>query len=107
MNASIECKVLVASIQQNGTECKDSLRRSFVGEVCTAYCQCCLGFDETKYGCLVLIKHSNGKSLHTSPIQKLSFSRGLLTATTQNTVYCLMCDVEKENSIYDRSPASY
>lgn len=36
MTALVQFNTLVASIQQNGKECEDSLRRGYIGETCEA-----------------------------------------------------------------------
>lgn len=54
MTALVQFNTLVASIQQNGKECEDSLRRGYIGETCEASFYCCIKPETSKYGCLVL-----------------------------------------------------
>ena len=56
MTALVQFNTLVASIQQNGKEREDSLRRGYIGETCEASFYCCIKPETSKYGCLVLKK---------------------------------------------------
>ena len=102
MTALVQFNTLVASIQQNGKECGDSLRRGFIGEACNASFYCCIKPEISKYGCLVLSKCSNNKTLVTSIIQSIRLERGMLMITTLNTTYHLiLLDKDQEETAYE------
>ena len=102
MTALVQFNTLVASIQQNGKECEDSLRRGYIGETCEASFYCCIKPETSKYGCLILRKCSNSKTLVTSVIQSITLHKGMMVVATLNTMYHLiLLDKDQEEAAYE------